>query len=38
MYKILSKEELNSTVTQMVIEAPFVAKKSRAGSIYNSSC
>lgn len=31
MYKILSKEELNSTVTQMVIEAPFVAKKAEPG-------
>lgn len=27
MYKILSKEELNSNVTKMVIEAPFVAKR-----------
>ena len=31
MYKILSKEELNSTVTQLVIEAPFVAKKAEPG-------
>ena len=31
MYKILSKEELNSTVTKMVIEAPFVAKKAEPG-------
>ncbi|MBQ0099595.1 MAG: sulfide/dihydroorotate dehydrogenase-like FAD/NAD-binding protein [Firmicutes bacterium] len=31
MYKILSKKELNPTVTQMEIEAPFVAKKAKAG-------
>ena len=31
MYKILSKEELNSNVTKMVIEAPFVAKKAEPG-------
>ncbi len=31
MYKILSKKELNPTVTQMDIEAPLVAKKAQAG-------
>ena len=31
MYKILEKKELNSTVTQMLIEAPLIAKKAKAG-------
>lgn len=31
MYKIISKKSLNSTVTQMEIYAPFVAKKAFAG-------
>ena len=31
MYKILKKERLNSTVTRMVIEAPFGAKKAEPG-------
>lgn len=31
MYKILRKEKLNVTVTMMEIEAPFVARKSKAG-------
>ncbi len=31
MYKIVSKRELNSTVTMMEIEAPYVTKKARAG-------
>ena len=31
MYKIVSKKELNSTVTQMEIEAPLVAKKAKPG-------
>ncbi|MBE6781329.1 MAG: sulfide/dihydroorotate dehydrogenase-like FAD/NAD-binding protein [Ruminococcaceae bacterium] len=31
MYKIVSKKELNPTVTMMEIEAPFVAKKAEAG-------
>ncbi len=31
MYKIVRKKELNSTVTLMDIEAPFVAKKAKAG-------
>ena len=31
MYKILHKDRLNSTVTRMVIEAPFVAKKAEPG-------
>lgn len=31
MYKIVSKQELNPTVTMMDIEAPFVAAKAQAG-------
>ena len=31
MYKIIEKERLNPTVTKMVIEAPFVAKKAEPG-------
>ena len=31
MFKIVSKKELNDSVTMMEIEAPFVAKKARAG-------
>ncbi len=31
MYKIISKKELNPTVTQMEIEAPLVSKKARPG-------
>ena len=31
MYKIVSKKELNPTVTMMDIEAPFVARKAQAG-------
>ena len=31
MYKIISKKVLNPTVVQMDIEAPFVAKKAKAG-------
>ena len=31
MYKIIAKKTLNSTVTQMDIEAPYVAKKARPG-------
>lgn len=31
MYKIVTKKELNPTVTQMEIEAPLVAKKARPG-------
>lgn len=31
MYKIVSKRELNPSVTMMEIEAPFVAKKAKAG-------
>lgn len=31
MYKILSRKELNPTVTQMEIEAPLVAAKAKAG-------
>jgi len=31
MYKIVRKKELNAAVTMMEIEAPFVAKKAKAG-------
>ena len=31
MYKILQKKSLNPTVTQMDIEAPFVARKAQPG-------
>ena len=31
MYKIVKRKNLNSTVTQMEIEAPLVAKKAKAG-------
>ena len=31
MYKIVRKQELNSSVTLLEIEAPFVAKKAKAG-------
>ena len=31
MYKIVTKKQLNPTVTMMEIEAPFVAKKAEAG-------
>lgn len=31
MYKIVKKEVLNPTVTRMVVDAPFVAKRAKAG-------
>lgn len=31
MYKIVRKKELNSSVTLMEVEAPFIAKKAKAG-------
>ncbi len=31
MYRIIEKERLNPTVTRMVVEAPMVAKKAKAG-------
>ncbi len=31
MYEILKKQELNPTVTKMIIKAPFVAKRAKAG-------
>ena len=31
MYRIIEKEKLNDQMTKMVIEAPFVARKARAG-------
>ncbi len=33
MYKIVEKKKLNSSVTKMVIEAPFVAKKQNRVSL-----
>ena len=33
MYKIVRKKELNDSVTLMDIEAPFIAKKAKAGQI-----
>ena len=35
MYKITEKVALNPTVTKMVIEAPLIAKKSKAGPVYH---
>ena len=31
MFKIVRKKELNATVTLMDIEAPFIARKAKAG-------
>ena len=31
MFKIVRKKELNASVTLMEIEAPFVARKAKAG-------
>ena len=31
MYKILSRKQLNESIVLMEIEAPFIAKKARAG-------
>lgn len=31
MYRILKKESLNPTVTKMIVEAPWIAKKAKAG-------
>ena len=31
MYKIVRKKELNPSVTLMEVEAPFIAKKAKAG-------
>lgn len=31
MFRIIDKQRLNSTVTKMVIDAPFIAKKAHAG-------
>ena len=38
MYKIVRKESLNPTVTKMVIEAPMVAKKAKAGQFIIFVC
>ena len=37
MFKIVRKKELNSAVTLMEIEAPFVAKKAKAGQFIISA-
>ena len=34
MFKIIKKERLNPTVTKMVIDAPFIAKKAEPGSSF----
>ncbi|MEG0116376.1 MAG: sulfide/dihydroorotate dehydrogenase-like FAD/NAD-binding protein, partial [Hydrogenoanaerobacterium sp.] len=31
MFRIVKKQSLNSAVTRMEIEAPFIAKKAKAG-------
>lgn len=36
MYKIVRKEVLNSTITLLEVEAPFVAKKAKTRTIYYS--
>ena len=38
MYKIVRKKELNSAVTLMEIEAPFIAKKAKAGQFIIYRC
>lgn len=35
MFRIVNKRELNSMVTLLEIEAPFVAKKAQAGSVHH---
>ena len=37
MFKIVRKKELNSAVTLMEIEAPFIAKKAKAGQFIISA-
>ena len=37
MYKIVCKKELNSAVTYMEIEAPFVARKAKPVSSLSSA-
>lgn len=37
MYKIVRKQELNASVTLMEIEAPFVARKAKAGQFIISA-
>ena len=37
MFKIVHKRELNASVTLMEIEAPFVAKKAKAGQFIISA-
>ena len=38
MFKIVHKKELNSSVTLMEIEAPFIAKKAKAGQFLHILC
>ena len=35
MYKIVRKKALNTTVTQMEIEAPLVARKAKVWPVYH---
>lgn len=37
MFRIVNKKELNSAVTLLEIEAPFVAKKAKRGSLLFSA-
>ena len=36
MFRIVKKERLNPTVTKMVIDAPFIAKKAEPGFTHDS--
>ena len=38
MYQILKKQTLNANTKLMVIEAPHVARKGRAGSVHHPAC
>ena len=37
MFPILEKRRLNDAMTLMVVEAPFIAKKRRQGSLLSSA-
>ena len=34
MFKIVEKKSLNPTVSKITVEAPLIAKKGRAGTVY----
>ncbi len=34
MFKIVEKKSLNPTVSKITVEAPLIAKESRAGTVY----